>query len=120
MDVLSTNGWKYGKMDNTLQRIMEKMSEKHILDREMIEYLGLPKGTFSNWKRDKGKSYYAYIDKIADKLNVSIDYLIRGYEIEKLTLKAQEKTLIDNYRKLTQEGQKVVSANVSLLANGVA
>jgi hypothetical protein len=44
----------------------------------------------------------------------------RGYEIEKLTLKAQEKTLIDNYRKLTQEGQKVVSANVSLMANGVA
>ena len=96
------------------------MSEKKILDREMIEYLGLPKGTFSNCKRDKGKSYYEHIDKIADKLNVSIDYLIRGYEIKTNTLKTQEMTLIDNYRKLTQEGQRIVSANVSLLANGVA
>ena len=65
-------------MDKTLERIMELMRDNKIQDQEMIEYLGLTRGTFGNWKRDKGRSYYAYIDKIADRLCVPIDYLIRG------------------------------------------
>ena len=104
-------------MDNTLKRIIKIMAEKHILDQELIMYLDLPKGTLSNWKRDKGKSYYTYIDKIADRLGVSIDYLIRGYEIKTDTLKTQEIALVENYRKLTQEGQKVISDNARILAD---
>ncbi|MBR1709084.1 MAG: hypothetical protein IJ719_09685 [Clostridia bacterium] len=65
-------------MDNTLERIIALMNELKIQDQEMIEYLGLPCGTFSNWKRGRGKSYYEHIDRIADRLNVTIDFLFRG------------------------------------------
>ena len=82
----------------------------------LIKFLQLPRGTFSNWRRDKGKSYYEYIDKIADHLGVTIDYLIRGHEIKSDSLTSQETELMDNYRILTDEAQKVVSANVKLLA----
>jgi 2-polyprenyl-6-methoxyphenol hydroxylase-like FAD-dependent oxidoreductase len=71
---------------------------------------GLYGATMAQQLHNAGKSVFV-IDK---------RHHIRGYEIEIITLRAQEKMLIDNYRKLTEEGQKVVSANVSLLANGVA
>ena len=104
-------------MDATLERIIAKMTEEHIKDQEMIEYLGLPRGAFSNWRREKGKSYYYYIAKIADRLGVTIDFLIRGNEIEMNTLRENEKILIEYYRKLSKEGQKTISANVRLLAD---
>ena len=62
-------------MDGTLERITKLMREQEIQDQVLIEFLKLPRGTFSNWRRNKGKSYYEYIDKIADRLGVTIDYL---------------------------------------------
>ena len=59
---------------------------------------------------------WKYIDKIADRLGVTIDYLIRGHEIKSDSLTSQETELMDNYRKLTDEGRKIISANVKLLA----
>ena len=70
-------------MDDTLIRITILMKEQKILDWEFIEYLGLSCGTFSNWRRYKGKSYYECIDKIANRLGVTIDYLVRGHEIKR-------------------------------------
>ena len=131
------------------------MKEQEIQDQVLIEFLKLPRGTFSNWRRNKGKSYYEYIDKIADRLGVTIDYLetvsirienaviivetwnfgnslnfrlllalrryedsflVRGHEIKTDSLTSQETELIDNYRKLTDEGRKIISANVKLLS----
>lgn len=103
-------------MDGTLIRITTLMKEQKILDQELIEYLGLPRGAFANWRRDNGNAYYRHIDKIADRLGVTIDYLIRGHEIKSDSLTSQETELIDNYRKLTDEGRKIISANVKLLS----
>ena len=103
-------------MDGTLERIIELMKEQKILDWEMIDAVGLSRGTFANWRRNRGKSYYEHIDKIADRLGVTIDYLIRGREIKSDTLTNQETELIDNYRNLTAEGQRIISANVKLLS----
>ena len=58
------------------------MKEQEIQDQVLIEFLKLPRGIFSNWRRNKGKSYYEYIDKIVDRLGVTIDYLVRGHEIK--------------------------------------
>lgn len=60
-------------MDETLERIITIMKEKYINDYERIDYLGLPHGTFSNWRSEKGRSYYAHIGKISDRLDVSIN-----------------------------------------------
>ena len=47
---------------------------------------------------------------------MTIDYLIRGHEIKSDSLTSQETELMDNYRKLTDEGRKIISANVKLLS----
>ena len=103
-------------MDQTLLRISELMQEKKIQDQQMIEYLGLPKGTFSNWRRDKGKSFYEHIAAIADRLDVSIDYLIRGKDVKINDLTHQEVELVENFRKLSADGRRIVSENTKMLA----
>ena len=103
-------------MDGTLTRITALMKEQKIFDQDLITYLGLPRGAFANWRRDKGKGYYEHIAKIADRLGVTIDYLVRGHEIKSDSLTSQETELMDNYRKLTDEGRKIISANVRLLS----
>lgn len=105
-------------MDGTLVRITTLMKERKIQDQEMIEYLGLTRGTFSNWRRDKGKSYYEYIDRIADRLGVSIDFLVRGNEIESDALSRQETELVEGFRQLSDEAKDVVLKNVRLLTCG--
>ena len=104
-------------MDSTLVRITDLMKIQKIQDQQMIEYLGLPKGAFSNWRREKGKSYYEHIDKIADRLGVSIDYLVRGIEVKKDSLESDEAKLIQAYRCLPDEGKDIVIRNTQMLAN---
>ena len=104
------------KMDDTFERICTLMKEMKIQDQEMISFLGLSKGTFANWRRNNGRSYYEHIDKIADRLGVSIDFLIRGEDLKTDSLSHQEYELIENFRKLTEKGKKVVSAGTKLLA----
>ncbi|MBO5567652.1 MAG: helix-turn-helix domain-containing protein [Clostridia bacterium] len=101
--------------DDTLQRIIALMESQNIQDQDMIKYLGLPRGTFSNWKREKGKSYYEHIAKIADRLNVSVDYLVRGYEIDASILSHDEIELFENIRKLPSEKKAAIIQMSKLL-----
>ena len=102
-------------MYETLERIKETMKKLGIKDNEIENHLGIPKGTFSNWKRGKSRSYYEHIDKIADRLGVSIDYLIRGSEKEPDLLTSQESGLLEGFRRLSDEAKDVVLRNVKLL-----
>ena len=81
----------------------------------MQEYIGVPKGTFSNWKRGIRRYFYAYIDQIADRLGVSIDYLVRGEDLKTDYLTHEENRLIHDFRKLTPEARKIISANIKLI-----
>lgn len=102
-------------MDKTLERILEQMKKQGVTAVEMEDLLNVPRGSFSNWKRGMGKSYYAYIDKIADRLGVSIDYLVRGYEVGSLS--SRESKLITEFRKLSDRAQRVVLENVTARQN---
>lgn len=64
--------------DKVIARMLEIMQEKRISQQELVEYLGLANGIFTNWKYKGSKSYMTYIDKIADCLGVSKTYLING------------------------------------------
>lgn len=105
-------------MDGTLERILTQLNEKKISASEMEKELCVPRGSFSNWKRGNGRLYYAYIDKIADRLGVSIDYLVRGFDIDQDSLSARELELITSFRKMSDRGQKVILENAELLAEG--
>ena len=106
-------------MDGTLERILTQLNEKKISASEMEKELCVPRGSFSNWKRGNGRLYYAYIDKIADRLGVSIDYLVRGFDIDQDSLSARELELITSFRKMSDRGQKVILENAELLAEGL-
>lgn len=61
------------------------------------------------------KSYYEHIDKIADRLGVTIDYLVRGKKIKTDALSSQEMDLVEGFRNLTDEPRDVMMKNVRLL-----
>ena len=103
-------------MDETLERILELMKEKRVSAVEMEDLLKVSRGSFSNWKRGKGKSFYEHIDRIADRLGVSIDYLVRGIEIKSDSLSSCEKELVECYRRLSDDAKDVLIKNARLLA----
>ena len=92
----------------TLTRILSLMEQQHISCAEMTVYLGLSRGVFSNWKKGLGHTYYEHIDKFADRLGVSIDYLLRGYDVPGVSLSTSEKELLDIYSSLDPEGKELV------------
>ena len=93
----------------TLERIVTLMKQQNMPNKDMIACIGLRCGTFSNWRRGKGRSYYEHIDVIADCFGVTIDYLIRGREIKTASLADREAELVENYRKLSPEGKNAVN-----------
>lgn len=103
------------KMDETLKRILDLMKNQGVTAVGMEDLLGVPRGAFSNWKRGMGKSYYEHIDKIADRLGVTIDYLVRGKEIKTDSLSNQEIDLVEGFRGLNDEAKDVMLKNVRLL-----
>ena len=68
------------RREATIKRISEQMELQGIKPKELTQYLGLPDGTYNNWKRDKGYLYMLYLEEISEYLNVSISYLVTGKE----------------------------------------
>ena len=60
-------------------------------------------------------AYYEHISKIADRLEVTIDYLVRGEDIKTDSLTHEETELINGFRKMTKEGKKIIAANIKLI-----
>ena len=64
----------FRKMDTLLKRNGK-------MEKELIEYLGLRAGTFSEWRRGNGYSYMLYIKEICEFLQVTPNYLFLGEDI---------------------------------------
>ena len=52
------------------------MKQKDIKDQVLIKAIGLNTSAMSDWKSGRSKSYIRHIDKIAEYLGVSVDYLL--------------------------------------------
>ena len=61
---------------STIDKIIEKLTEKGKTQKELTDFLGLRKSAFSGWKSGKTKSYLKYIKKIAAFLEISVDDLL--------------------------------------------
>ena len=101
--------------EKTFERILSLMKEQNITAQDMEIKIGASRGTFSNWKRQKGRSYFEYIDKLADQLGVTIDYLIRGEDMKTNDLSHDEFELISNYRKLSSKARNNIAENNKLI-----
>ena len=64
----------------TIERIIGLLEEKGIEQQQFASAIGVGKQKISEWKSGKTKSYMKYIDKIAEYLCVSTDYLLGNEE----------------------------------------
>ena len=60
-----------------------------------------------------GRTYYEHISKIADRLEVTIDYLARGEDMKLHSLMYEEIELISDFGKMTKDVKKAV--NIKLI-----
>lgn len=61
-----------------IDKITMLLEQKGKTQKELTDFLGLEKSTFSAWKSGKSKSYSKHLAKIAEFLNVSSDFLLRN------------------------------------------
>lgn len=74
----------------TLDIMQTLLKEQKKTQKELCEYLGITKGTYSNWKNGLSESYKSYIMEIADFFDVSADYLLGKTEIRKGTALSEQ------------------------------
>lgn len=65
---------------DAVDRIFEKVKEKYAEQKDFAEDIGTSASKVSEWKRRKSSSYVKYIDKIAEALDTSVEYLLSGKE----------------------------------------
>lgn len=63
---------------NTIQLIQKELEKRNIKPYKMMSELGFSSGLFSQWKSGKQKPSMEKIQKIAQYLDVSTDYLLNG------------------------------------------
>ncbi len=67
-------------MDPIVSRIVDLLEKKSITRATLMKYLGLTGSVFSTWSNGKTHTYENYLDRIAEFLNVSVEYLRYGKE----------------------------------------
>ena len=97
-------------MNEIFERIDKTVKEKGIKKKELNDYLGLSHSTYNNWANGSNESYLKYIDKIAEYLEVSPNYLLRGTEVSssyEVKHNEQEEQLLRLYRSLSVREAKL-------------
>ena len=99
-----------------ITRIIDSLAYRNLTQKELIDYLGLPNGTFTSWKYKNGKSYMKYIDKISDFLNVSKNYLLYGeIESDSTGLLLSDVEGYRKFRQLSAEQQNVIRNTIDII-----
>lgn len=60
----------------TLDNILELLAVQNRQQKELTDYLGVEKSTFSAWKNGKSASYKKYLPEIASFFSVTVDELV--------------------------------------------
>lgn len=87
-----------------LERIQYKCSEYNISIKSLEDELGFGNGNIRRW--NKNTPSIEKVHKVAQKLNVSIDWLVTGKNAANLT--QNEQKLIELYQNTEDTGQKLI------------
>ena len=96
---------------STLDRIIHLCEKCNKTQKDLTDYLGLEKSTFSSWKNGKSASYKKHINKIADFFNVSTDYLLTDKDSiipKDPTIPSEYQSLISSYQELSKDNQQLL------------
>ena len=86
----------------TLDIIINELKKQKKSQKELTDYLGVTKNTFTNWKNGNNTSYIKKLPQISEFLNVSVNYLLGNPEE---TLPSEIAIL---YNDLNEEGKTKV------------
>ena len=65
-----------------LTNILRLLKEQNKRQVELTNYLGLSKNVFTEWKAGRNDAYIKHLPKIAEFLDVSVDYLLGKEDYE--------------------------------------
>lgn len=110
-------------MDITLERILSLIPQKpdgsfvHGAKKEFAQSLGLLNGNLvSDWIKGRTTSYEKYIYEIADKYNVSVEWLKGETDIKEKPAPTNWNELFEKYNALNPENQALVQNLIEQLA----
>lgn len=98
---------------STIDKIIKQLNLIGKTQKDLTDYLGLDKSTFSSWKSHKSKSYLKYIQKIAAFLGVTVESLLNNNETE--TFSDEYIILSRQMKKMTPEQLKQLSDVAKIL-----
>lgn len=120
--------------DPTIIKICDLLKQQNKNQKELTDFLGISQNAFTDWKSGRIKSYNKHLGKIAEFLNVSVDYLVnpatkshqafisyqskkdkalidtmsdslKAITVEQLTATPMEQTLLEAFRASTDAGR---------------
>lgn len=104
-------------VDNpVIRRIINTLQARNLSQKQLIEYLGLPNGTFTSWKYNGGSSYMKYISSISEFLHVSDNYLLYGEsDTDDTTLLLSDTEDYKKFRQLSVEQQNLIRNTIDII-----
>lgn len=67
-------------MSPTVERIQELFKQHNDTPTRVLEQLGLPRNALSVWRSERANPSVEALIKLSNYFNVSLDYLVTGYE----------------------------------------
>lgn len=106
-------------MDEAVMRILSLMKEKGFDQKTFAEQLGIRAQIITDWKKGTTTSYTRYIQRIAELLGVSADYLLTGTVADSATVGDPElAAALAQFEKLTAEQRaKVIGYMEGLISS---
>ena len=108
--------------EEIFRRIDDLLKQNHKQQKELIEYLGLARGTYTNWARRKSTSYLSYIEDIAIYFGVNANFLITGKSDMScdsllVALTPQEEKYLSCYRNASEDKKELLLSIAALFAD---
>lgn len=110
-------------------RLKELRQEKGLTQAEVAKSVKTSQRNIGRWENGENEPTASFIAKLAEFFQVSTDYLLGleddfGIKVETdeaLLYSAEEKKLIEDYRKLNSDKRELIKSNIkAMLPNGKA
>ncbi len=104
-------------MDECFEKIDQLLTRQGKTQTALISYLGMSRGTYTNWKKGYNRSYRFHMMKIAKFFHVPVSYFGSEFNEEPLsikdfaildTLSQDEIQLVNTYRNLSKSRQRLL------------
>ena len=105
--------------DIVVLKIMELLKIQGKTEKDLTDHVGLANTTFTKWKYKGLKSYRKHLDKIAEFLEVTPEYLTEGVDdiINLNSMTASELRLIQMYRKMGNDAKEILLKTAGYFAD---